>query len=202
MQTKVQGGEATTHINLWYFSPQGSIETYLASFWQQRWGLIFSRKAKKQCSQANQLQRVSFLFQYCGIAFKSLELGFQWTFPESFKKKTWFGRTNARNATEHSKTKIVAGIWDSHAATGEMEEDREYRTWFCPYSFIIRDHLKNKHLGIFQVSWRVTYLMEDSVRAQMIPLLNSQLRLRKSIHMGRLQTWSEALIKIILEGKK
>lgn len=43
--------------------------------------------------------------------------------------------------------------------------------------------------------------MEDSVRAQMIPLLNSQLRLRKSIHMGRLQTWSNALIKIILEEK-
>lgn len=43
--------------------------------------------------------------------------------------------------------------------------------------------------------------MEDSVRAHMIPLLNSQLRLRKSIHMGRLQTWSKALIKIILEEK-
>lgn len=95
----------------------------------------------------------------------------------------------------------LAGIWNSHTATREMEEDREQRSYLCPYSFIIRDHLKKKHSGIFEVSWRVTYLMEDSVRAQMIPLLNSQLRLRKSIHMGRLQTWSNALIKIILEEK-
>lgn len=41
--------------------------------------------------------------------------------------------------------------------------------------------------------------MEDSVRSQMISLLNSQLRLRKSIHVGRLQTRNDALIKIILE---
>lgn len=41
--------------------------------------------------------------------------------------------------------------------------------------------------------------MEDSVRSQMISLLNSQLRLRKCIHMGRLQTWNDASIKIILE---
>lgn len=43
--------------------------------------------------------------------------------------------------------------------------------------------------------------MENSVRSQMISLLNSQLRLRKCIHMGRLQTLNDALIKIIL-GKK
>ena len=40
--------------------------------------------------------------------------------------------------------------------------------------------------------------MEDSVRSQMISLLNSQLRLRKRIHMGRLQTLNDALIKILL----
>lgn len=195
MQNKVQRAKATTLINLWNFYPQGSIEMYLSSFWRQRWGLIFSQKAKEQCSQANQLQWVRFLFQYRGKAFKTLELGFQWTFPKNFKKQKWFGRRNASNATEHLQA--FGTVTQPH---GKWKRTGN-RGYLCPYSFIIRDHLKKKHSGIFEVSWRVTYLMEDSVRAQMIPLLNSQLRLRKSIHMGRLQTWSNALIKIIPEEK-
>lgn len=80
-----------------FFSPQGSIEMHLASFWQQRWGLPSSQRAKEQCSQANQLQWASFLFQYCAIAFKTLKLGFQWTWPKSFKKQKWFGRKKCLN---------------------------------------------------------------------------------------------------------